>query len=79
MRPGSIRRNKMSTTFDVESAPAARWTPAAAGLIARLFEAWRTWRSARQQTERLSALSDHQLRDIGFCRDHTTNLIVRRP
>lgn len=68
----------MSTSFNVEPAPAVRWTPAAAGLIAHLFGAWRTWRSARQQTEYLSALSDHQLRDIGFCRDHTANLIVRR-
>jgi uncharacterized protein YjiS (DUF1127 family) len=59
----------MSTTFDVESAPAARWTPATA---------WRNWRKARRQTASLSALSDHQVHDIGFHRDRATDRILRR-
>jgi uncharacterized protein YjiS (DUF1127 family) len=57
----------MSTSFDAGSAPAVRWTPVAA------------WRRTRGQTASLSALSDRQLRDIGFRRDHATDRIVRRP
>jgi uncharacterized protein YjiS (DUF1127 family) len=69
----------MSTSFDIGSAPATRWPPAAASSIAALFGAWRSWRSARRQTASLSPLSDRQLRDIGFHRDHATDLILRRP
>jgi len=69
----------MSTSFDIEAAPAARWTLAGAGSIAPLIGAWRNWRSARRQTDSLHALSDDQLRDIGFLRDHATGRIARRP
>lgn len=67
----------MSTSFNVEPAP-ARLAGVAAGLAAPLFAVWRAWRSARRQSASLGALSDAQLRDIGFRRDHDARRIVRR-